>query len=84
MTYVMVEYETALPESEGFIYLRDPSEGTLHGHPVVIGDAVTEDGTPIAGEHSSQRIVWAKGITGRTPLRLDGERGLVVAGKGSG
>lgn len=82
MTYEMVEYKTTRPEDEGFIYLRDPAEGKLHGHPVVIGDAVTEDGTPIAGEHSSQRIVWTEGITGRTPLRLDDKRGLVVAGKG--
>lgn len=84
MTYEMVEYATTRPQDEGFIYLRDPFEGTLSGHPAVIGVAVTEDGTPIAGEHSSQRIVWTEGITARTPLRLDDERGLVVAGKGSG
>ncbi len=75
----MVEYTPAGPDDEGIVYLRDPLAGRLGGADVLLGVAVTEDGTPITGEHSSQRFVRADLVTGRTPLRLDPDRGLVVA-----
>lgn len=76
--YEQVDYTPAGPDDDGFVYLRDPYLARLVVGEVLIGDAVTEDGVPAYGKHSSARVLLAAAVTGRRPLRLDPDRGLVV------